>query len=89
MKIDSIEMYQAACVELLLNKRVEEFFADSTVKIMVLHASSDEKSNNLEDFYLIEHLIMLIRETISVSQLKRALKLMIVLDVLMIKYSGT
>lgn len=88
MKMDSIEMYQAACVDLLLNKRVEEFFADSTVKIMVLQASSDEKSNNWKDFYLIEHLVMMIRENISVSQLKRALKLMIILDGLMIKYSG-
>lgn len=79
MNINNIEMYQATSIELLLNNKVESFFQSPDVKILILQASINKKSENWKLICSIEELIKVIRKNIAVGQLKRALKLMVVL----------
>lgn len=86
MNMNEIETYQATSVELLLNKKVEMFFQNPKIEVMILQASVDKNSPSWKQIRSIEQLIIMIRENIAVGQLKRALKLIIVLETFMKKW---
>lgn len=83
MNINNIEIYQATSIELMLNKKVESFFQNPKVEILILQASTNKQSKNWKLICSIEELISVIRKNIAVGQIKRALKLMIVLECMM------
>lgn len=83
MNINDIEMYQATSIELVLNQKVDSFFQNPKVELLVFQASTNKNSNNWKLICSIEELILVIRKNIAVGQIKRALKLMIVLECMM------
>ncbi|RHB46593.1 MULTISPECIES: hypothetical protein [unclassified Exiguobacterium] len=85
MNINDIEMYQATSIELVLNQKVDSFFQNPKVELLVFQASTNKNSNNWKLICSIEELIIVIRKNIAVGQIKRALKLMVVLECMMEK----
>ncbi|UYB50003.1 hypothetical protein OCI51_25350 (plasmid) [Lysinibacillus capsici] len=83
MNINDIEMYQATSIELVLNQKVDSFFQNPKVELLVFQASTNKNSNNWKLICSIEELIIVIRKNIAVGQIKRALKLMVVLECMM------
>lgn len=83
MNINDIEMYQATSIELVLNQKVDSFFQNPKVELLVFQASTNKNSNNWKLICSIEELIIVIRKNIAVGQVKRALKLMVVLECMM------
>lgn len=85
MNINDIEMYQATSIELVLNQKVDSFFQNPKIELLIFQASTNKNSSNWKLICSIEELIIVIRKNIAVGQIKRALKLMIALECMMRK----
>ncbi|MEK4230200.1 hypothetical protein [Solibacillus sp. FSL H8-0538] len=77
------EAYQALSIELLLEKKIEQFFNNPEYDVAIFHAYAAKNSKLKKQLEYIEALIPMVRENIATGQMKRALKLLVSLDVLM------
>lgn len=85
MNINELELSQAMIVEMLLEKKVEDFFGDSENEIIIFQASISKQNSKRSQIETIEALIPLIRGNIATGHIKRALKLMVALESMMNK----
>lgn len=76
-------VYQGLSLELLLEQKIAHFFESDQYQISIFHAYATNQKLVIQKVEAIEVLIPIIRESIATSQMKRALKQLVTLDVLM------
>ena len=85
MMIVEKDVYQGLSLELLLEQKIATFFESESYQISIFHAYATNQKVVMQKVNAIETLIPIIRESIVTSQMKRALKLLVALDVMMVQ----
>ena len=85
MNINELEISQAMIVEMLLEKKIEDFFGDSENEVIIFQASIYKQNSKRSQIETMEALIPLIRGNIAIGHIKQALKLMVALESMMNK----